>query len=321
MDLTGLQPNHGRTRADSVRPTAPELELAVEALRRTGRMRLPVTGASMAPVLVPGDEIEVVSCRARDLHLGDIVLFAARDTRGELAGLVVHRLLLDREEGLIARGDGASTVDPIWSRDSVLGVVETRVRGGLELKLSPRRGSFARRVLAVGWRVRTGTLGSIGRRVFGKRRPTRASQAPSDRAPSGRGGSRSAKSASRGSDGNGHRSRQRPSRKGASIDPSIPLNLRFPPPARTAPSEPTLAPPEAVQQGETEHGTQHGTEPTQGLVPSPVFGPAERSKPSEPAVAAVATPPSRPTRPARERRRSRGGLRGSWRFIRRLARP
>ena len=157
--------------------TTAEYELAITALRRRGRIRLPVTGESMAPVLVPGDEIEVVSRPARDLELGDIVLFAARDPRGRLVGLVVHRLLLDRPEGLIARGDGARSVDPIWPRDSVLGLVEKRVRRGVVTELSPRRNPIGLGVRRLAWNVRTGWLDSLKSRV-GMRRKSRRRGGP-----------------------------------------------------------------------------------------------------------------------------------------------
>ena len=298
-------------------------------------------------MLVPGDEIEVVSCHARDLHLGDIVLFAARDASGALAGLVVHRLLLDREEGLIARGDGATSVDPIWSRDSVLGVVTTRFRNGIEFRLAPRRRTLGGRVRALGWELRTGVLGAAKRRVIG-------------------GGSRKS-------------SRSRGGQKRVEIDPAPPLNLRFPPKENESAGSPTLpldTPPPAqptvelievtppqvpspmpdllkvslksskptpkpsvqstlpatpkstsqpVQQSDRVETPPWGPPPASVAAPlPPKEPPSKEPQPSEspPKVAATATPPSRPTRPARERRRRRrGGF--TWnpiRYVRRLAR-
>ena len=155
-------------------PTPAELQLAVDTLRRTGRLELPVTGESMAPVLVPGDQIQVVSRSPDDIRPGDVVLFAARNDRGELAGLVVHRVLLDRNGGWIARGDGAKSVDPLWTRDSVLGVVERRLRDGLESTISPRRQTLGERARTMGWRVRTGLFGGTIFRAWRERRAKRA---------------------------------------------------------------------------------------------------------------------------------------------------
>ena len=156
-------------------PSSAELQLAVDTLRRTGELQLPVTGESMAPVLVPGDQIQVIAKDPRDIRPGDVVLFAARNDRGELAGLVVHRVLLDRNGGWIARGDGAKSVDPLWTQDSVLGVVERRIRDGEEVTISPRRQSFTARARTAGWRVKSRLWGGgIFRSWLDRRRSRRA---------------------------------------------------------------------------------------------------------------------------------------------------
>ena len=88
--------------------------------------RLTVSGRSMAPVLMPGDEIvaERIS-DAREAGLGDLVVV---DLPG--AGLVVHRLLWRGRESVRTRGDATGRMDPPVARERVMGRVVEATRAG-----------------------------------------------------------------------------------------------------------------------------------------------------------------------------------------------
>jgi hypothetical protein len=90
--------------------------LAVDALRRTGRLRLQVRGQSMLPALWPGDVAEIVACSLEQVRRGEIVL-AFRDGR-----LFLHRFLARCEPaGFLTRGDSMPGPDPQFPCDTFLG--------------------------------------------------------------------------------------------------------------------------------------------------------------------------------------------------------
>jgi len=74
--------------------------LAAEVLRRSGRLRLRVFGASMLPTLWPGDEVDLAGCSLRDAAPGEIIVIfgaglgpesgvaGALDSSGVLANLL-----------------------------------------------------------------------------------------------------------------------------------------------------------------------------------------------------------------------------------------
>ncbi len=99
--------------------------LAVEALRRTGRLRLRVRGESMLPALWPGDVAEIAACSLRDVRHGEIVL-AFREGR-----FFLHRFLARREhDGFLTRGDSMPSPDPVFPADALLGKLIGVVRMG-----------------------------------------------------------------------------------------------------------------------------------------------------------------------------------------------
>ena len=90
--------------------------LAVEALRRNGRVRLRVRGQSMLPSLWPGDIAEIQVCSLREVRPGEIVL-AQRDDR-----FFLHRFLSCMEpDSFLARGDSMPRTDPAYSSGAFLG--------------------------------------------------------------------------------------------------------------------------------------------------------------------------------------------------------
>lgn len=126
--------------ASAARDPRAHAELLAEALRSGPAARLDVRGTSMAPLLLPGDEIEVEARAAGSFRPGEILLLAPRDRRGGIAGFVVHRLLRRTRRGLLVRGDGARSADPLWPEECALAVARARWRGGVRTELPPRRG-------------------------------------------------------------------------------------------------------------------------------------------------------------------------------------
>ena len=99
--------------------------LAVEALRRTGRLRLQVHGESMLPALWPGDLVEIAACSLHDVERNEIVL-AFREGR-----FFLHRFLAPQEQrGFLTRGDSMPGPDPVFPADALLGKLMHVVRDG-----------------------------------------------------------------------------------------------------------------------------------------------------------------------------------------------
>jgi signal peptidase I len=106
--------------------------LAKEALHKSGRVRMLVSGASMVPTLRPGDLITVESARAGEIRPGEMVVFA-------LSGrLVVHRVIAKtgdpREPLLATRGDRARRDDPVVSSVELFGRVTQIERGNRRVR-------------------------------------------------------------------------------------------------------------------------------------------------------------------------------------------
>jgi signal peptidase I len=103
-----------------------------EALRKSGRVRMLVSGASMVPALRPGDLITVESASAGEISPGEIVVF-------ELSGrLVVHRVVAKtgnlREPLLATRGDRTRREDPLVSSVKIFGRVTQIERGNRRVR-------------------------------------------------------------------------------------------------------------------------------------------------------------------------------------------
>ena len=104
--------------------------LAVEALRRTGRLRLQVRGESMLPTLWPGDVAEIAACSPETMRRGEIVL-AFRDDR-----FFLHRLLAHRDIGsFLMRGDSMPGPDPVLPASALVGRLVGVVRAGKTLSV------------------------------------------------------------------------------------------------------------------------------------------------------------------------------------------
>jgi hypothetical protein len=104
--------------------------LAVESLRRAGRLRMRVRGESMLPTLWPNDIVEIERCSLADVVVGDIVL-GFRDTR-----FFLHRFVATCDRGFLMRGDSMPGVDPAYPSDALLGKLIRVERAGREVAAS-----------------------------------------------------------------------------------------------------------------------------------------------------------------------------------------
>ena len=121
------------------------LELATHGLQQGERLRLRVSGESMAPLLRPGDSVLVASCHPEELQIGDLVLIRRE------GDLVTHRLIGRTRQGWITKGDGSPWTDPPPAADHLLGKAVALESGG-------RRISFD----TYSWRRRSRVAGRVG---------------------------------------------------------------------------------------------------------------------------------------------------------------
>ena len=102
----------------------PKNELAAEAVRSFGELRLRVTGSSMLPSIRPDDLLLIRHCRVGQAKPGDIVLYI-RHRR-----LFAHRVVSRSGTGLVTQGDGIAAPDPAVTADELLGKVVRITRRG-----------------------------------------------------------------------------------------------------------------------------------------------------------------------------------------------
>ena len=99
-------------------------ELAAEAIRFFGELRLRVTGSSMLPAVRPNDVLLVRHCRSEEALPGDIVLYI-RQRR-----LFAHRVISRTGVRLVTQGDGMTEPDLPVKPNELLGkVIEVARRG------------------------------------------------------------------------------------------------------------------------------------------------------------------------------------------------
>jgi signal peptidase I len=99
-------------------------ELAAEALRSFGQLRLRVTGSSMLPAVRPHDELLIRHCGIDKAAQDDIVLFI-RHRR-----LFAHRVVSRSAAHLVTQGDGLAEPDPPVAAHELLGKVSRVIRRG-----------------------------------------------------------------------------------------------------------------------------------------------------------------------------------------------
>jgi len=99
-------------------------ELVAEVARRFGEVRLRATGASMMPVVWPGDVLTVRRCDMEELQPGDIVLYQREGK------LVAHRITRINGDLLITRGDSVRHDDSPVRKSDVVGQIVSLRRWG-----------------------------------------------------------------------------------------------------------------------------------------------------------------------------------------------
>jgi hypothetical protein len=134
-------------------------ELAAEALRSFGELRLCVTGSSMLPAVLPDDELLIHRCRIEEAGPDDIVLFI-RHRR-----LFAHRVVSRSAAHLITQGDGLAEPDLPVAADEMLGKVIRVIRRGKTIRHGSKPGLPAR--MAAALFRRSAIAGRIFTRVQG----------------------------------------------------------------------------------------------------------------------------------------------------------
>lgn len=124
------------------------MELALDVLARSGRLRMRATGGSMLPAIAAGDVLEFHACNPGSIGRGQVVLARVGN------GLVAHRVVGHRRDALVTRGDALRACDPPLPRADVLGLLAAQSRGGVALHAGGRH-----------WLVRQAVARSLVRRV------------------------------------------------------------------------------------------------------------------------------------------------------------
>ncbi len=122
---------------------AVKCEVAADALRLCGTLRLEVRGWSMLPAVWPGDTLVIERVEGYRISKGDLVLFN-RDRR-----LFVHRVVTTGVDGssVLTQGDAMLAPDPVVQESELLGRVSMILRKGKSI--APRRNqSFSARAVA-----------------------------------------------------------------------------------------------------------------------------------------------------------------------------
>ena len=121
------------------------MAVALDVLKKFGRLRLRAWGESMLPSVWPGDVLTVKRRRPEQLERGNIVLYR----RGER--LFIHRVTGIQEAGgerwVVTQGDATPHSDPPVAASEVLGCVTNIARGARGVRRTrwgraPRLASF-----------------------------------------------------------------------------------------------------------------------------------------------------------------------------------
>jgi signal peptidase I len=106
-------------------------DLVAEIAQSHGKVQLKVTGASMLPVICPGDLITVQRCNPRELQPGEVILFERN------GGIAAHRILEVSDKVIVTRGDALPSNDAPISHGEVVGRIEFVRRDGRPVCLHP----------------------------------------------------------------------------------------------------------------------------------------------------------------------------------------
>jgi hypothetical protein len=111
----------------------PVVQAVLDAWSEAGRCsHVPITGASMWPLLLPGDTA-LIEHGHQDWWIGDVLAYRPGNQ------LVIHRLLRQLETGtLLLGGDNQPQPDPPVPREAVLGRVVAVEAQGRQFRLDGR---------------------------------------------------------------------------------------------------------------------------------------------------------------------------------------
>lgn len=136
-------------------------ELAAEAIRCFGALRLRVAGSSMLPAVRPDDVLLVRQCRIEEAGPGDIVLYM-RQRR-----LFAHRVISRSGARLVTQGDGMAEPDLAVTAHALLGKVIRVTRRGKTVRHDSRPTLPAR--MAAALFRRSASAGRVFTRLQGLR--------------------------------------------------------------------------------------------------------------------------------------------------------
>ena len=92
------------------------VDLAIESLRRSGRLRFRAQGTSMLPTIRPGSQVEIGHASSDQISAGDIVLTKTR------SGLRLHRVVeIGAGSLVVTRGDNHLHNDEPCRAQDILG--------------------------------------------------------------------------------------------------------------------------------------------------------------------------------------------------------
>jgi hypothetical protein len=134
-----------------------ELKLSGSALTKLTRavlnkgasFRFQAKGFSMSPFIRDKDVITISQGQKTKPHIGDVVA-VINPING---ALTVHRIVGETEAGILLKGDNLETIDGIFARNEIIGLVTNIERNGKKVRFGSRP---ANRLIA--FFSRTGTL-------------------------------------------------------------------------------------------------------------------------------------------------------------------
>jgi hypothetical protein len=117
-------------------------DLAIEALRRHGRLSIRVRGGSMVPFIRDGDIVTVSEIAPSGPGIGDVICYETKPRR-----LFVHRVVACDGERLFVKGDALAFTEVI-ERDQVLGKIVALERRGMLRRLDTAPARWRNRAIA-----------------------------------------------------------------------------------------------------------------------------------------------------------------------------
>jgi hypothetical protein len=106
-------------------------DLVADVARTHGTVRLAVAGASMVPVLWPGDLVSVERCDSSELRTDSIIVIRQNGK------LIVHRFVHRADDRIVTRGDARPRNDEPVSASDVVGRVKSIQRDGRPVNAQP----------------------------------------------------------------------------------------------------------------------------------------------------------------------------------------